>query len=215
MGKNSPELFFVKSFEPDFATKTLIGRRKAVCQKIEEIVKLRKIFPNTKSFGRKKRLSCTIIHKNYTKTYRPQGIIFQTSAKPDYVFPFDLALLTADENIIVHYYRIKDNLHLYYNRKLISGNEKFIFKNLNGVLKNFKSPKDAWKKVNDFRKKHGYPRLPNSKFRLVEYNEAVFHKPINITPVALFGYSKKSRNLAKRLSLLHFKSAKDFYKSQK
>ena len=66
-------------------------------------------------FGRKKRLSCTVLNEKYTKTYRPQGIIFQTSKKPDYIFPFDLVLLSATNRIIVHYYRIKNNLHVYYN----------------------------------------------------------------------------------------------------
>jgi hypothetical protein len=46
---------------------------------------------------------------------------------------------------------------------------------------------------------------------LAEYNEAVFLKPIKIKPIALFGYRKEVRALAKKYGLKYFKSAKDFY----
>ena len=88
------EVFYVKSLEEDFISKTLKGKKKVDFQSIENIIKTKKIKPNTKSFGRKRRLACTALSKNYTKTYRPQGIIFKTTDKPDYVAPFDLVLLT-------------------------------------------------------------------------------------------------------------------------
>ena len=106
------EVYYVKSLEEDFATKTLKGKNKVTYQTMQNIIKTRTIKPNTKSFGRQRRLACSILNKNYTKTYRPHGIIFQTSNKPDYVSPFDLVLLSATNNIIVHYYRIKNNLHV-------------------------------------------------------------------------------------------------------
>ena len=135
------EEFFVKSLEEDFVSKTLDGKNKAPFQSIESMVKTRVIKPNTKSFGRKRRLACTILSENYIKTYRPQGIIFQTRNKPDYVAPFDLVLLSNAKKIIVHYYRIKNDLHLYYNHNLIPGYEKFIFKNFADMLKNFLLPR--------------------------------------------------------------------------
>jgi len=204
--------YFVKSFEEDFSTKTLVGKKKKTFQTVGDILATDTIKPNTKSFGQKRRLSTTILHANYTETYRPQGIIFQTAAKPDYILPFDLVLLSDAKEIVVHYYRIKDNLHVYYNHKLIDGYEKFIFKNIDLMLRKFDSPKSAWKAVNSFRKKHGHDLLPKSKYRLVQYNEAVFLKPIKIKPVALFGYRKKARVLANKYGLKHFKSAKDFYR---
>jgi len=207
------EVYFVKSLEEDFATKSLKGNKKLTCQTLSNIIKTKTIIPNTISFGRKRRLSCTILDKSYNKTYRPQGIIFQTDKIPDYIFPFDLVVLSAADNIIVHYYRIKNNLQLYYNHSLIKGFEKFVFKNFQTMIKSVKSPKVAWKKVNDFRRKNGYNELKKQKYRLVEYNEAVFHNRIRINPIGVVGYRKKAREVAKKLGLPCFISAKKFYQS--
>jgi hypothetical protein len=206
------ERFYVKSFEEDFYTKTLRGKKKVDFQSVYDVVNKRRIKPNTKSFGRKRRLSCTILHKSYLKTYRPQGIIFQTQAEPDYIFPFDLTVLAATKDIIVHYYRIKNKLHIYYNRTLIPGFEKFIFKDFFTMLKKYPSPERAWREVNKFRIKNGFNELPRQKFRLVEYNEAVFHKPIKIKPIAIFGYRKETSRIAEQLNLPHYVSAKHFFK---
>ncbi len=209
------EVFYVKSFEEDFSTKTLIDNKKVTFQAVEDIIKTGIIKPNTKSFGRKMRLSTTILHENYLKTYRPQGIIFKTKEKPDYVFPFDLTVLAATKDIIVHYYRIKDKLDIYYNRALIPGFEKFIFNDLKSLIKKYSSPEKAWIAVNKFRKENGYSELPIQKFRLVEYDEAVFHKEVKIIPVAIFGYRKEASTIAEKLNLPHYVSAKHFYKSLK
>lgn len=209
------EVYYVKSFEEDFCTKHLVGNKKVTFQSVFEIVEEKKIKPNTKSFGRKRRLSTTILHNNYMKTYRPQGIIFKTDEKPDYVFPFDLTVLAATKDIIVHYYRIKDKLHIYYNRTLIPGFEKFIFKDFQSMIKKYSSPEKAWLAVNKFRKNNGYNELQSQKFRLVEYDEAVFHKPIKIKPIAIFGYRKETSLVAEKLNLPHYVSAKHFFKSLK
>lgn len=203
--------YFVKSLEEDFKTKTLEGDKKVDFQSIEDILVSRQIKPNTKSFGQDYRLSTTILHKNYLKTYRPQGIIFITKENPAYVVPFDLVLLSDAEKIVVHYYRIKDNLHFYYNHQLVPGFEYFIFSDFRKLLEEFPTHKDVWEAVNSFRTKAGFKELPKSKHRLIEYNEAVFEKPIHIEPVAIFGYSKKAREVAKSNNLPHYKSAKDFY----
>lgn len=209
------ERYYVKSFEEDFILKRVIKKEKTDFQSIENIIKIKKIKPNTKSFGRKNRLSTTIIHKNYLKTYRSQGLIFQTKDKPDYILPFDLTILAATSNIIVHYYRIKNQLHVYYNRTLIPGFEKFFFKDFKNLLKKFPSPKKTWISTNSFRKKAGYNPLPLRKYKLVEYNEAVFHRPIKIKPIAIFGYKKEASKKAEELNLPHFRSAKHFFNSIK
>jgi len=205
------EAYYVKSLEEDFATKTIIKNKKAVCQTVQDIVKTERIRLNTISFGSEKRLACSILNKNYTKTYRAQGIIFQTDAEPDYIFPFDLALLTKNNKIIVQYYRIKDALHIYYNYRLIKGYEKFKFKDFKKMIEEIPSPLVAWKKVNDFRKSRGYKEMPKSKYKLVEYNEAIFLKPLKIKPIALFGYRKETRKIARELNLPCFASSKQFY----
>jgi len=48
------EVFYVKSLEEDFISKTLKGKKKVDFQSIENIIKTKKIKPNTKSFGRKR-----------------------------------------------------------------------------------------------------------------------------------------------------------------
>jgi len=204
------EVFYVKSLEEDFISKTLKGKKKVDFQSVENIIKTKNIKLNTKSFGRERRLSTTILHKNYTKTYRPQGIIFQTKNKPEYVSPFDLVLLSNTKNIIVHYYRIKNNIHFYYNHELIPGFEKFLFKDLNKMINKYPSPRQAWNDVNKFRMAHGHTKLLKQKYRLVEYNEAVFHKDLKIKPIALFGYRKEAREKAKKLGLPHYVTAKKF-----
>ena len=201
----------MKSLEQDFATKTLKGRQKVKFQTLEDMVRTNTIKPNTKSFGYKMRLACSLLSDNYTKTYRAQGIIFTTKAKPDYISPFDMVLLTQTEDIIVQYYRIENNLHIYYNHKLIPGYERFIFSSVENLTRNISNPAEAWKKVNDFRMEAGYKKLPDQKYRLVQYNELIFHKIIKIKPVAVFGYTKEARVIAKKLNLPCFSSAKKFY----
>ena len=204
-------LYYVKSLEEDHATRTVVGKEKKTFQTIENIMARRLIKPNTRSFGQQRRLSTTILHAEYTKTYRPQGIIFQTDAAPDFVLPFDLVLLSNAENIVVHYYRIKNNLHIYYNHKLIDGYEEFVYKNIDEMLKELPSPKEAWKKLNDFRTKQGFSPVPQTKYRLAEYDEAVFLRAIKIRPIALFGYRPETRLLAQKYGLPHYVSAKVFY----
>ena len=206
------EIYYVKSLEKDFATKTLVNKKKVIYQTVEDIIKTKILKPNTLSFGRKRRLACTLINKNYLKTYRSQGIIFQTKDKPNQILPFDIVLLSNADKIIVQYYRIENNLHEYYNHTLIPGFKKFIFSNFNEMNKKIPSPKISWEKVNKFREKNGYSRLEKSKHKLVEYNEAIFYKKIRIKPVALFGYIKETKRMAKKLGLPYFTSVKQFYK---
>jgi len=206
--------YFAKSFEEDFILKTLKGKGKIPFQSINNILKTKTIKPNTKSFGREKRLACSFLHKNYLKTYRSQGIIFQTDNKPDFIYPFDLLLLTDAKKIIVQYYRIKDNLHMYYNHNLICGFEKFVFKDTNNLLKKFPTLKKVWEDANNFRKSAGYKKLSKQKYKLVEYNECIFHKPITIKPIAIFGYKKIAKDIAKKHNLPYFRTTKDFYNSQ-
>jgi hypothetical protein len=207
------ENYFAKSFENDFVLKTLRGKQKADFQSIRQVLKTNTIKLNTKSFGRERRLACSFLHKNYLKTYRAQGLIFQTEDKPDFIYPFDLLLLTDAKKIIVQYYRIKENLHMYYNHNLICGFEKFVFKDINKLLDEFPTLEKVWKEVNNFREDAGHKRLPRTKHRLIEYNECIFHKPIKIEPIAVFGYKKIAREIARKYNLPHFRTAKDFYNS--
>ncbi len=209
------ETFYVKSFEQDFILKTLKGKKKVPFQSIQNILKTSIVKPNTKSFGREQRLACTALSKNYLKTYRAQGLIFQTKEKPDHMAPFDLVILTKAKKIIVQYYRMQDNLHLYYNHQLIPGFKKFIFQDSKKMFKTFNSPEKTWKAVNEFRQKAGFKPLSKQKYKLIQYNEIVFNNPIKIKPIAIFGYRKIAREIAKQHNLPHFISAKNFYEKLK
>ncbi len=136
---NTP-MYYVKSFEEDFHTKIVVKGGKKKFQSVEDIVKTKTIKPNTLSFGVEQRLSTTIISKEYRKSYRPQGIIFKTKQKPDYIIPFDLVVLSDVENVVVHYYRIKDSIHFYYNHKLIKGFDKFLYKSFKSMIKKYPTP---------------------------------------------------------------------------
>lgn len=207
------EQFFAKSFEEDFILKTLKGKKKEDFQSIHNVLRTKILKLNTKSFGRERRLSCSFLHKNYLKTYRAQGLIFRTTQKPDFIYPFDLVLLSDAKKIIVQYYRIKENLHMYYNHKLIPGFEKFVFKDISSLLKKFPSSDKVWNEVNKFRIDHGHKILSKQKHKLIEYNEVIFHKPVKIVPVAIFGYRKIAKQIAKKYKLPYFVSAKKFYES--
>jgi hypothetical protein len=205
------DTYFAKSFEDDLVLKTLKGKRKVAFQSMKEILDTGLIKPNTRSFGREMRLSTTILSGRYLKTYRPQGLIFKTKSRPNYILPFDLVLLSKAKRIIVQYYKIKNNLHLFYNHDLIDGFQKFVFKSFPAMVRTYPAPSLVWVAVQKFRRKNGYPSLTKQKHRLVEYNEAVFTKPIRITPVAIFGYRKNAKRLARMYGLPHFRTAKLFY----
>ncbi len=202
---------YIKSFEKDFILKTVVGNEKQPAQSVQNVLETKVIKPNTLSFGKEKRLASAILHENYQKTYRSQGIIFQTNARPSVIYPFDMVLLTDAKKIVVQYYRIKDKLHEYYRHKLIKGSNQFAFKSFQEMIKAFPNPEAVWKAVNAFRAKAGYGRLPKPKHKLIEYCEAIFNKPVHIKPVAVYGYSKASTAIAKKYGLPHYASAKKFY----
>jgi hypothetical protein len=207
------QVYFVKSLEEDFVSKTLKNKQKVSFQTVEDMVKRKTILPNTLSFGKEMRLACSVLGEQFTKTYRPQGIIFQTDQKPDSISPFDLVLLSNVKKLVVHYYRIKKDLHAYYSHTLLPGYEKFLFKDFQKMLRKYPSPKSVLKAVNAFRIAHGQAALEPQKYRLLQYTEVVFHKPVAIKPIGIFGYRKNARLVAKKLGLPCFVSAKKFYES--
>jgi hypothetical protein len=203
---------FVKSLEEDFWTKTLDGESKVNFQSVLDMVGSRTIHPNTKSFGLEPRLSTTILSNTYLTTYRAQGIIFTTVKRPVYVLPFDLLLLSDAQRLAVHYHRLRQNLHFYYNRKLIPGFERFIFTSFSELVEKLPTLDDVWREINIFRRSAGFEELDTSKRRLILYNEAVFEESIAINPLAIFGDNKTARTIARECALPLFRSAKDFYR---
>jgi len=176
---------YVKSFEEDFSLKTFIDWTKYVSQTLEEILSINKIIPNTISFWQNCRLSTTLLWKNHTLTYRPQGIVFTTDAENDYIYPFDLIVLTANDEFEVEYYRDPD-LHNHYNRNLISWYEKFQCQNYDQMIQKFWNNNIILEEVNKFRVQNWFKEIPEEKKKLIQYNEAVFHEPIWIKIIWIF-----------------------------
>jgi hypothetical protein len=56
--------------------------------------------------------------------------------------------------------------------------------------------------------------LPESKSKIIKYNEAVFEEPIKITPIAIYWTNQKSKDLSDMSNLPHFESAREFYDRQ-
>lgn len=189
---------------------TTEGDTKIPTQSLEDILTNRIILPNTKSFGHEPRLACSNLAENYTTTYRGQGVVFQTSQQPDYVAPFDLAVLTKSDHVLTQYYRIEKNIAEYYNRELIDGFERFRYSSVEEMLMDIESPEIAFEKVNQFRQAAGYKPLPKNKKKLFQYNEVIFHQPVNLDFVGIFGRLPELKQFSEIFTVPRWRSAKDF-----
>ena len=215
-------VFYVKSFPDGFmGLKTLQAQENVISQTTDDILGTLTINPNTLSFNLPPRLSTTIIDTNSLETYRKQGIIFELPAneKPDYVFPFDLNVLTENNDYTVEYGTMEGELHLHYNVNLIDDFMRFAYASYEEMVDALQnntweiSPKDVLQLVNDYRASKWRGELPQEKIKLVSYNEAVFLKPVKIKPIALFGDPSDDRchYLSKKYQLPLYTSAKEFY----
>ena len=104
---------------------------------------------------------------------------------------------------------------MYYNHKLIKEFEQFVFPDIKSLLKKFPSLSKVWRDINQFRIANGHDKLLPTKHKLIEYNEVIFQKSVEIKPVAIFGYQKNAREIAKKYRLPYYASAKKFFDSDK
>lgn len=217
-------VLYVKSFPDGFAwLKTLLKNENVITQTTDDILGTLTINPNTLSFNMPPRLSTTIIDTNYLETYRKQGIIFELpeNEKPDYIFPFDLNVLTENNDPAVEYGTMEGELHLHYNMSLIDDFMRFAYASYEEMVDALQnntweiSPQDVLQLVNDYRASKGRGELPQDKIKLVSYNEAVFLKPVKIKPIALFGDMSDAvcHYLSKKYQLPLYASAKAFYEA--
>ncbi len=216
------EVFYVKSFREQFdGLQTLVWNDLITTQTTQEIFDTFLVKPNTLSFGRPPRLCTTILDINYVKTYRPQGLIFTlpNNEKPDYVFPFDLNAITENDNPVVEYYQMWNDVHLHYNVKLIDDFMEFAFSSYEDMYHKLKNPswiidpEDILTLVNNFRVNKWISLLEPSKKKLVEYNEAIFLRPVRINPVAIFGdkNNEEYQKISHTHNVPHYSSAEDFF----
>lgn len=218
------KIFYVKSIRAEFDwLQTLIDKENITTQSTKNIFETSEIRPNTSSFHRPLRLCTTILDKHYTKTYRPQWLIFEVDEdyKPDYIFPFNLSVITENNDPVAEYHAIKDELHSHYNVHLIEDYMNFASISYHEMLEKFKD--DDWEinpdhilhLVNDFRISKWRTPLSKDTQKLVEYNEAIFLRPVKISIIAIYGDQENLhyQAIAKKYNVPHYSSAKDFYES--
>jgi hypothetical protein len=219
------KVFYVKSLREEFDwLQTLVNSELITTQTTKEIFEILTLNPNTNSFWWPPRLCTTILDINYLKTYRPQWLIFTlpNEEKPDYIFPFDLNAISENNNPVVEYHLMWDEVHLHYNVKLIDDFMNFSFKSYKEMYEKLKNndwlidPNDVLKLVNKFRISKWIKELDKSKRKLVEYNEAIFLRPVKINPIAIFWDIDNPyyKEISDKYSIPLYKSAEDFYKQQ-
>ena len=122
---------------------------------------------------------------------------------------------------IIEYHAIKDELHLHYNVHLIEDFMDFASTSYQDMVEKFKdnkwdiNPEHILHLVNNFRISKWWDPLPQEKQKLVEYNEAIFLRPVKITIVAIY-WDKNNfqyKEIAKRYWVKHYDTAKEFYES--
>jgi hypothetical protein len=74
-------------------------------------------------------------------------------------------------------------------------------------------PKNILSLVNDFRTSKWWEKLNQNKQKLVEYNEAIFLRPIKNNIIAIFWnkQDKKIKEIIKRYNIPYYSSTKEFY----
>ena len=154
-----------------------------VCQSIKNILRERKIKPNTRHNALPLRLCTSAIkhHRSYsTAAYRPEGLLFETDTAPSFCAPCDIMTLTTLHNLDAAQYAKN------YGATLIDGYERFIFDSIEHMFAIYPQSEKAIEEVNAFRQKKGLD--PITAFA---HNEVCFTEDLNIRPRALIGRSKQ------------------------
>jgi len=183
------------SIDNNLQTQTLdLSLQKMItCQTLNEIVSTQTIKPNTKHTELKQRLCVSAITSEYCETYRPEGIVFETTDNPSYAVPFDLMMLTKGIT-----FTSSD-----YNASFLPKYQKLVYSDVKKMLKI--TPEIALKKLNEFRKESGLEEVATKK-----YNEVCFEKEIKIIPKALIGTSKETKDIASKYNLPHYTTIKEY-----
>jgi hypothetical protein len=172
-----------------------LGNR-VVCQTLVEILDRKELIPNTWHHHIKKRLCVSVPTKEFTGSYRPEGILFETDQNPDYCSPVDLMALTTGKT-----FTSSD-----YSSDFIQGANELIFKSVREMLSLYPSPEKSYDLLMKIRNANGL----NSIARPFLYNECCFERPVGIRPTALVGRSPEIMNLAKGRELTVYTTVEDF-----
>ncbi len=157
---------------------TMENGTKTPSQTLTEILQTGTIKPNTQHPFFSSRLCVNLPIGWYAaNSYRENGMLFETEEKPDYCCPFDLMKLTEDPA----------DTSATNQAKLIRGFGKFLRPSIKDMLDKFSCPANAEDALNEFRQSKGHKKTQTSG-----YNECSFFRPIQITPIALFGPDVKA-----------------------
>lgn len=171
-----------------------ISLERVPCQTIDEILKSNTLLPNTKHSKLNDRLCASLLDKNYSGSYRPEGILFQTSQEPDYCSPVDIMALTTGDS-----FTSSD-----YGSEFIEKSEKLVFKSVNKMLKY--DPLTALDDLNELRKQVGLKSIEKP----FGYNECCFEDSVDIKPVGLVGSSSSIIENSRKYDLPVYSSTESY-----
>ncbi len=152
------------------------SKTRFICQTLERILHLRTIHLNTRHSLLPKRISTSFLTGSYHGSYRPEGILFETSQDPTYCTPVDLMALTNGKT-----FSSSD-----YDSLFIPGSDSLIFDSVEEMLELFPEPINALSSLNSLRISAGL-KIIDKPFL---YNECCFETPVAMSPVALVGSSE-------------------------
>jgi hypothetical protein len=189
--------FVILGHQPVTTTYNPETKSRTTCQTLNEVIETKTIKPNTKHATLKQRLCASLLCSGYSGSYRPEGIVFETEARPNYAAPFDMMTLTTGKT-----FTSSD-----YDSEFIPGSEKFIYNNIEKMLEDYPEASKGLKELNDFRKQNGLEEIDEVSMK---YNECCFENNIAIKPVAIIGKSQIYRALARTYGLQRFDTLQQY-----
>lgn len=167
----------------------------STCQTLQEVIRKRVLFPNTRHHGLANRLCVSHPNQEFPGAYRPEGILFITPNRPSFCAPFDIMMLTKGET-----FTYQD-----YGSSFIPGHEQFLFDDLESMQAEFPSSGIALEKLNYFRAEHGLNPIEGRA-----YNEVCFEGQTPIKLIALVGASQEVRRLGEENRIRTYSSISNY-----
>ena len=165
-------------------------------QLLTDILRDKKLIPNTNHPTNWTRLSTSRISYEYPGTYRKNGILFLTRSLPDFCIPFDLMALT----------RVEDFESSDHEAEFLPGYDRFIFDTYREMKIAYPTSKNAVAALNRLRTSYDLKEVNPEE---MQYNECCFKDKIQVTPVALIGDSSIGE-IARAHNLVYAKMVDDY-----
>ncbi len=191
---------YFKSFGGNELTTTTYNPnagKRTICQTLDQVLSTKVIKPNTTHSKLPNRLCVSLITQGFQGSYRPEGVIFSTTQKPNYCSPFDLMALTDGTT-----FTSSD-----FNSSFLKGSERFVFSDPTQMRSYFPNSDCSIKALNEFRRLNG---LGEIKYEEMKYNEFCFNNKVEIVPIAVVGTSQGIKDLSEKYGLLVYGSVKEY-----